>query len=76
MLSTDYSPYTATCAWRPFYLTITAFIYNTALPSSQLRPVQPAVQVHVLGAVHTPPFWQEGEQMAAAKKHTGRKGRP
>lgn len=27
-----------------------------ASPSSQIDPVQPAVQVHVLGAVHTPPF--------------------
>lgn len=27
-----------------------------ASPSSQVDPVQPAVQVHVLGAMHTPPF--------------------
>ena len=36
-----------------------------ASPSSQVVPVQPAVQVHVLGAVHTPSFWQGEEQMAA-----------
>ena len=36
-----------------------------ASPSSQVVPFQPAVQVHVLGAVHTPPFWQGEEQMAA-----------
>ena len=32
-----------------------------------MDPVQPVLQEHVFGAVHTPPFWHRGEQMAAER---------
>ena len=46
-------PDTVTFNFLPFYQAISI---PTVSPSLQVDPVQPTAQVHVLGAVHTPPF--------------------